>query len=64
MPKPMGKVLRVPVPVYEWYKSFQDGREDIEDEKRTEHPTISTNEENVEKLRTSCTVFALSLIHI
>ena len=30
------------------YKSFQDGRED---EKRTEHPTISTNEENVGKVK-------------
>ena len=34
--------------VYEWYKRFQDGREDDEDD---EHPSTSTTDENVEKVK-------------
>ena len=32
--------------VYEWYKRFQDGREDVEDDER---PSTSTTDEDVEK---------------
>ena len=37
--------------VYEWYKRFQDGREDIEDDERPGRPSISTTDENVEKMK-------------
>ena len=33
---------------YEWYKRFQDGREDVEDDER---PSTSTTNENVEKVK-------------
>ena len=35
--------------VYEWYKRFQDGREDVEDDERPGRP--STTDENVEKVK-------------
>ena len=34
--------------VYEWYKRFQDGREDVKDDER---PSTSTTDENVEKVK-------------
>ena len=37
--------------VYEWYKRFQDGREDVEDDERPGHPSTSTTDENVEKVK-------------
>ena len=37
--------------VYEWYKRFQDGREDVEDDERPGCPSTSTTDENVEKIR-------------
>ena len=37
--------------VYEWYKCFQDGREDIEDDERPGRPSTSTTDENVEKVK-------------
>ena len=36
--------------VYEWYKRFQDGREDVEDDERSGRPSTSTTDENVEKV--------------
>ena len=36
--------------VYEWYKRFQDGREDVEDDERPGRPSTSTTDENVEKV--------------
>ena len=33
---------------YEWYKRFQDGREDVEGDER---PSTSTNDNNVEKVK-------------
>ncbi|EFN80466.1 Putative uncharacterized protein FLJ37770, partial [Harpegnathos saltator] len=36
--------------VYEWYKRFQEGREDIEDDARSGHLSTSTTDENVEKV--------------
>ena len=35
--------------VYKWYKCFQNGREDVEDDKRPGRPSTSTTDENVEK---------------
>ena len=32
--------------VYEWYKRFQDGREDVEDDERPGRPSTSTTDEN------------------
>lgn len=37
--------------VYEWYKRFQDGRENVEDDERSGRPSTSTTDENVEKVR-------------
>ena len=37
--------------VYEWYKRFQDGREDVEDDERPGRPSTSTTNENVEKVK-------------
>ena len=37
--------------VYEWYKHFQDGREDVEDDERPGCPSTSTTDENVEKVK-------------
>ena len=37
--------------VYEWYKRFQDGREDVEDAERSGRPSTSTTDENVEKVK-------------
>ena len=36
--------------VYEWYKRFHDGREDVEDDERPGRPRTSTTYENVEKV--------------
>jgi hypothetical protein len=36
--------------VYEWYKSFQDGREDVEDDERSSRPSTSLIDENVTKV--------------
>ena len=37
--------------VYEWYKRFQDGREDVEDNERPGRPSTSTTDENVGKVK-------------
>ena len=37
--------------VYEWYKRFQDGREDVEDDERAGRPRTSTTDENAEKVK-------------
>ena len=37
--------------VYEWYKRFQDGREDDEDDERHGRPSTSTIDENMEKVK-------------
>ena len=35
---------------YEWYKRFREGREDVEDDARSERPSTSITDENVEKI--------------
>ena len=37
--------------VYEWYKRFQDGREDVEDDERLGRPSTSTTDKSVEKVK-------------
>ena len=37
--------------VYEWYKRFQDGREDVEDDERPGRHSTSTTDENVKKVK-------------
>jgi len=37
--------------VYEWYKRFQNGRENVEDDERPEHPSTSTSDDSVEKMK-------------
>ena len=37
--------------VYEWCNRFQDGREDVEDDARPRHPSTSTTDEYVEKVK-------------
>lgn len=36
--------------VFEWYKRFQDGREDVKDDARPGRPTTSSTDENIEKI--------------
>jgi len=36
--------------VFQWYGRFRDGREDIEDDPRSDRPTECRNENNVEKI--------------
>jgi hypothetical protein len=35
---------------HEWYKRFQDGREDVEDDERSGRPSTSIMDENVKKV--------------
>ena len=37
--------------VYKWYKLFQDGREDVDDEPRSGRPSTSTTDDNVEAVK-------------
>ncbi|XP_050684031.1 histone-lysine N-methyltransferase SETMAR-like [Leptidea sinapis] len=37
--------------IYEWYKRFQDGRVNIEDDERPGRPSTSTTDENVKKVK-------------
>ena len=37
--------------VFEWYKRFQDGREDVEDDERSGRSSTSKTDENVEKVK-------------
>jgi len=37
--------------VYKWYKRFQEGREDVEDDERPGRPSTSTIDDNVEKVK-------------
>ncbi|MCP6711290.1 helix-turn-helix domain-containing protein, partial [Klebsiella pneumoniae] len=37
--------------VYKWYKLFQEGREDTNDEPRSGRPSTSTTDENVEEVK-------------
>ena len=37
--------------VYEWYKRFQDGREDVEDDERPGRPSTLTTDENMGKVK-------------
>ncbi len=36
--------------VYEWYKIFQDGREDTENDRCTGYPSTSTSNENMKEV--------------
>ncbi|XP_025161989.1 uncharacterized protein LOC109503976 [Harpegnathos saltator] len=38
--------------VFEWFKHFQDGREDVEDDSRPSRPSTSKTDENIEKVGT------------
>jgi hypothetical protein len=38
--------------VFEWYKKFSEGREDVQDDKCHSHLIIMKTEENVERVRT------------
>lgn len=37
--------------VFEWFKRFKNGREDVEDDERSGRPSTSKTDENVEKIR-------------
>jgi hypothetical protein len=39
------------VRVFEWYKTFQEGREDVEDDERPGLPVTMKTDENVEQVR-------------
>ena len=49
--KAYGECAMTKTRVYEWYKRFQDGREDVEDDERPGRPGTSTTDENVEKMK-------------
>ena len=49
--KAYGDSAMIKTRVYEWYKRFQDGREDVEDDERPGRPCTSKNDENVEKVK-------------
>ena len=36
--------------VFEWFKRFQDGREDVEDDARPGRPSTSKTDKNIEKI--------------
>ena len=37
--------------IFEWHKRFRGGREDVEDNPRSERPTTSRTNKNVERVR-------------
>ncbi|GBM18417.1 Putative uncharacterized protein FLJ37770 [Araneus ventricosus] len=37
--------------VFEWFKRFRDGKEDVEDEQRSGRPPTSTTPDNIERVR-------------
>ncbi|GBL97478.1 Putative uncharacterized protein FLJ37770 [Araneus ventricosus] len=37
--------------VFEWFKRFRDGKEDVEDEPRSGRPPTSTTPDNIERVR-------------
>ncbi|GBM61602.1 Putative uncharacterized protein FLJ37770 [Araneus ventricosus] len=37
--------------VFEWFKCFRDGKEDVEDEQRSGRPPTSTTPDNIERVR-------------
>ena len=49
--KAYGETAMSKTRVYEWYKRFQDGREDGEDDERPGRLRTSTTDENVEKVK-------------
>ena len=49
--KAYGESVMSKTRIYEWYKRFQDGREDVEDDERPGRPSTSTTDENMEKLK-------------
>ena len=49
--KVYGKSAMSKTRVYEWYKRFQDDREDVEDDERPGCLSTSTTDENVEKVK-------------
>ena len=38
--------------VFKWHKAFKEGRENVENDSRSGRPVSSTNDENVEVVRT------------
>ncbi|KAE9536204.1 hypothetical protein AGLY_007427 [Aphis glycines] len=48
--KAYGQSVMKKTSVYEWYKRFQDGREDVEDDERSGRPSTSIIDENVKKV--------------
>jgi len=46
-----GKTVLSKTNVYKWYKLFQDGREDANDEPRSGRPSTSTTDENVQAVK-------------
>ena len=49
--KAYGKSAMSKTRVYEWYKRFQDGLGDVEDDERPGRPNTWTTDENVEKVK-------------
>jgi transposase len=49
--KAYGESAMIKTSVYEWYKRFHDGREDVEDDERSGRPSTSIIHENVKKVK-------------
>ncbi|CAB3251407.1 unnamed protein product [Arctia plantaginis] len=49
--KAYGESAMSKVRIYEWYKRFQDGHENVEDDERPGRPSTSTTDENVKKVK-------------
>ena len=49
--KAYGESAMIKTRVYEWYKRFQDGREDVEEDERPGRPSTSTTDKNAEKVK-------------
>jgi hypothetical protein len=48
--------------VFEWHKTFKEGRDDVKDDKRTGRPKTHQTDENVEKVwKLVCSVRGLSV---
>jgi len=49
--KTYGEFTMSKIRVYEWYKRFQDGHKDVEDDERPGRLSTSTTNENMEKVK-------------
>jgi len=49
--KAFGEISMSTPRIYEWYKRFKEGREDVDDDRRTGRPNTLISDENVAKIK-------------